>query len=131
MPRDYTSLRRHQRHRIFVLNDQTVLRLHPALAVEIGLNESLLLLQLEYLISISRHEHEGRIWTYQSLNDLQENYFPFLSRATIGRTLKSLEEKRLIIRGNFNRAAFDRTAWFALDEEGIAQLTAIRLGEHG
>ncbi len=95
--------------------------------MEIGFNESLVLLQLEFLISISDHVIDGQVWTYQSYQDLKDRYFPWWSIATISRTMKSLEEKGLIISGNFNRAGFDRTQWYALNEEGLRSLESIRL----
>ncbi len=116
-----------KRRRIFVLNDPHALRVSPELAVEIGFNESLVLLQLEFLISISDHVIDGRVWTYQAYQDLKDRYFPWWSIATISRTMKSLEEKGLIVSGNFNRAGFDRTQWYALNEDGLRQLESIRL----
>lgn len=115
------------RQRLFVLNDPHALRISAALAVEIGLNESIVLLQLEYLLSISEHSHEGRVWTYQSLADLKANHFPFWSRATIMRTVKSLRARQLIAIGNFNRAGYDKTSWYALETAGLATLASVRL----
>jgi hypothetical protein len=115
-----------RRERLFVLNDPHALRVSAALAVEIGLAESMILLQLEFLISISDNVHDGRVWTYQSLNDLRVSYFPFWSKATIGRAVRSLVERDLLIVGNFNRAGFDRTPWYALNPEGLARLTSLR-----
>ena len=116
-----------KRRRIFVLNDPFALRVSPHLAEEIGLNESIVLLQLEFLISISDNERDGRVWTYHSLDDLRATYFPWWSRATIARTIKALEERGLILIGNFNRAGFDRTQWFALNYDGIESLRSVRL----
>ncbi len=118
-----------RRRRIFILNDPHALRVSPELAVEIGFNESIVLLQLEFLISISDHVHEGRVWTYQSVRDLQRHHFPWWSIATISRTLKQLQEQELILIGNFNRAGFDKTQWFALNEKGLKRLRSIRLGD--
>lgn len=114
-------------NRVFTLNEPNAPRLSPALAVEIGLNESILFLQLEFLIAICNHEHDGRRWTYQSVTDL-ERIFPFWSRATINRTIQSLEAKRLICIGNFNKAKYDRTRWFAVDLDHAAQLKSLRVG---
>jgi len=119
-----TSGRR--RERLFVLNDPHALRVSAALAVEIGLAESMILLQLEFLFLMSDNVHDGRVWTYQSLNDLRASYFPFWSKATIGRAVQSLVERELLIVGNFNRAGFDRTPWYALNPEGLARLTSLR-----
>jgi hypothetical protein len=116
-----------QRMRLLTFNDPHPMRIDRDLAAEIGLNESIVLLQLEYLISISSNEREGRLWTYQSLTDLKEVYFPWWSVMTIQRIVKSLEEKRLLLIGNFNKLGYDRTQWFALNEEGINSLHSVAI----
>jgi hypothetical protein len=113
-------------NRVFTLNEPNAPRLNPALAAEIGLNESIVFLQMEFLIAICHHEYEGKRWTYQSVTDL-ERIFPFWSRATINRTIQSLEAKRLICIGNFNKAKYDRTRWFAVDLDQAAQLKSLRV----
>lgn len=117
------------RKRLLTFNDPQPLRIDRRLAMEIGFLESVVLLQLEFLISISHNEREGQFWTYHTLKELKEKHFPWLSQATICRTIQSLEEKGLIVRGHFNRSGFDRTQWFALNYEGIANLASIRVGE--
>lgn len=114
--------------RIFILNEPTALRISPALAEEIGLNESIILLQIEFWISISDHLIDGRRWTYQSIRDMKEKAFPFWSKDTINRTIASLIKKNLLIEGNFNSKKYDRTRWFALGD-GIRNLQSIRFVE--
>ena len=46
--------------RLFDLKGQWLAVVCPKLAKEIGLNESLLLLQLDYLIAISNHERRDK-----------------------------------------------------------------------
>ena len=108
--------------------DRTIMRIFPQLAAEIGLNESLMFLQLEFLISIAKTEkHEDKKWTYQSIRDLQENYFPFWSTATVNRTLKSIEEKKLVHVGNFNKHKYDKTRWFSINWEIASELKSIKI----
>ena len=54
-------------------------------------------------------------------------HFPWLSPTSISRYLKSLEAADLIVIGNFNRAGFDRTQWFALNEDGIQRLSSVSI----
>jgi DNA-binding PadR family transcriptional regulator len=117
------------RKRLLTFNDPQPLRIDRRLAMEIGFLESVVLLQIEYLISISHNERNGQFWTYQTLQELKDKHFPWLSLATICRTLKSLEDARLIVRGNFNQTGFDRTVWYALNYAGIRALQSVRVGE--
>jgi DNA-binding PadR family transcriptional regulator len=115
------------RARLLVFNDPRSMRIDSALAKEIGFEDSIVLLQLEYLIGISQHEHDGRLWTFQSLRNLNKEQFPWWSPATLGRILKRLEKRELIVIGNFNKTEWDKTQWFALNEAGIAQLKSVCL----
>lgn len=115
-----------ERRRIFVLNNPNAPRLSPELAQEIGLPESIILLQLEFWISISDHCIDGRWWTYQSIRNIQRT-FVFWSIETINRTIKSLINKGLIETGNFNKKAYDKTRWFALDQEAINKLESVQI----
>lgn len=115
---------------LFTVNDPNAPRLCPELAQEIGLNESILLLQIEFWIRTSNtEEREGKSWTYQSVRDIQ-GFFKFWSLDTINRAIKSLEKQRLIVIGNFNKRAGDRTRWFALNFEACGNLKSIRIGDY-
>jgi DNA-binding PadR family transcriptional regulator len=126
MTRSITQAYKFEKHRIFEINDQWITRSSVALAREIGDNEARLLLQLEYLIATSHNERDGRLWTYQSLSDL-ETMFPW-SKPTIQRAIKSLEKQNLItVTGKYNRKKYDRTNWFAINFEGAARLKSIKI----
>lgn len=112
--------------RIFTLNSPYSLRIDGELAKEIGLNESIVLLQLEFLISLPPYKvRDGRRWTYQSVRELKAEYFPWWSVATINRTIKSLEDKGYITVGNYNAQKYDKTRWFALNLEAIDKLESV------
>ena len=118
--------RKLKRDRIFVLNDPHALRVSGELAKEIGLNESIVLLQIEFLISISDNERDGKFWTYQSVRDLKLNYFPWWSIATINRTIQDLVKAKLLTVDNFNDHKYDKTRWMCLGE-GVNELKSITL----
>lgn len=108
--------------RIYLENNPTVTRIVPELAVAIGLNESIILLQLDFWIGQSDNLEDGRYWTYQSLRDMQEKAFAYLGLATINRAVQSLEEQGLIVVGNYNKRKGDNTRWFALNTDGLRRL---------
>lgn len=115
---------------LLILNDPHPMRICPELALEIGLNESIVLLQLDYLLRIApddeRHWHDGQKWTHQSLADLQA-HFSWWSLPTIGRIISNLKDNQLILIGNFNRLGFDRTQWFTLNPVGLSRLRSVLL----
>lgn len=120
-----------KRIRFFTPNDPHQMRIYPALAEEIGFNESIVLLQLEYLIGISTtEEHDGQLWTYQTLEDLHTNYFPWISTVTISRVMRNLESQKLILIGNYNKFGFDRTQWYAINWDECKKLTSIKIDEN-
>ncbi len=108
-------------HRLLI--DEPPLQVLPSLAVAIGLNEAIVLQQIHYWLQRSTNERDGRRWVYNSVKEWQEQ-FPFFSNATLRRTLESLEKQGLIVTAKHNRAAFDRTKWYAIDYAALAALTA-------
>ncbi len=62
------------------------------------------------------NQHEGRTWTYDSVEKMSE-YLPYLSVGQIKRAIAKLVDAKLIIKGNFNKDKFDRTNWYALNDE--------------
>ncbi len=113
--------------RIFALNDPTAPRINPALAVEIGLSESLILLQIEFWLVTHGIEIDGATWIRRSAPDVQAA-FPFLSLSTVKRALDRLEnDLSLLFSGNFNPDKRDRTAWYAINPAGFEGLKSIAL----
>lgn len=84
-----------------------------------GVDESIMIANLQYWIrkneANGKHFHEGRYWTYNSL-DAFTKLFPFWSARQIRRVLKSLEDKGVIVTGNYNTSAYDRTTWYAFGD---------------
>lgn len=116
----------YQENRIFTLNEPNAPRLNPALACEIGLNESLLLLQIEFYISVSGIEKDGQKWIFNSTRDIRDKWFPFWSHHTINRAIKSLEKENYIVTTTqYNEKKYDKTRWFSLNYQGLSGLDSI------
>lgn len=108
-----------------MLVDDYPLMFSPTLATEIGLSESIVIQQIHYWLEINkdanRNFHDGYYWTFNSYTEWQEQ-FPFWSVRNIKRIFTSLEEKGLLIIGNYNRLKFDRTKWYRIDYDALTNL---------
>lgn len=91
-------------------------------ARDFGLHEAILINNLQFWIAKNRangtHFHDGRTWTYNSVKAFAE-LFPYMTTNIVRRTLESLQEQSVIIKGNYNSSSYDRTAWFAFFDESI------------
>lgn len=101
------------------------------LAVVIGLKEAVVAQQLNYwLHSKSAKIINGRRWIYHTYEKWQKDSFPFFTIATIRRTFTSLEKQKIILTGNFNKAGFDKTKWYSIDEERLDELMSRRCAQN-
>lgn len=91
------------------------------IAKEYGVNCAVILQHLYFWIAKNkandRNFHDGRYWTYNSIKAFSD-LFPYMTDKQIRNALKSLEETGLVLTGNYNSSAYDRTKWYALSEKG-------------
>jgi DnaD/phage-associated family protein len=104
-----------------LLLDEEPLVISPSLATIVGLNESIVLQQLHYWLERSTHIYEGYKWVYNTYEEWRKQ-FPFWSESTIRRIITKMEKQELIISGNFNRSKIDKTKWYRINYEKLAQL---------
>lgn len=107
----------------------------PYIAQEYGLHESILIHHFQYWIQLNsetnKNFHDGRYWTYQTLENIAA-HFPYFSRDQVNRTIRSLVDQKIIIKGNYNKTQFDRTVWYAFEnqEDFIKTKKCLRNGEN-
>lgn len=98
----------------------------PQIAQEYGVNAAIIFQNLAYWIEHNRANetnfHDGRYWTYNSVRAFTE-LFPYLTDKQVRGALKKLEEGGMILVGNYNKSAYDRTRWYALAEKGLSIYT--------
>lgn len=94
------------------------------IAKEYGVDEAVMIYNFQYWIAKNeankKHFHDGRYWTYNTAEAFTK-LFPFWSAGQIRRILKSLQEKDVLITGNFNPSAYDRTMWYAFSDSFISK----------
>lgn len=98
----------------------------PQIAQEYGVNAAIIFQNLAYWIEHNRANetnfHDGRYWTYNSVRAFAK-LFPYLTDKQIRGALKKLEDGGMILVGNYNKSAYDRTRWYALAEKGLSIYT--------
>lgn len=88
-------------------------------AKEYGILEAVLYQNILYWVkkneANSANEHDGRFWTYNTVNAWAE-LFPFASKDKIRRALDHLVSEGVLLKGNYNQIPYDRTMWYAIGD---------------
>ena len=91
------------------------------IAVEYGVNAAVLLQNIGYWIKQNEanemNYYDGYYWTFNSRRAYKE-LFPYMSERQINTAFQKLIDNGLIITGNYNKLAYDRTLWYALTQKG-------------
>ena len=107
--------------------------INPDLAAKIGLNESIVIQQINYWLEINkkanRNFKDGYYWTFNSYTDWKKQ-FPFFSDSTIRRTISRLENAKLVVSGNYNKLSIDRTKWYRIDDNILEELDRYACGQN-
>ena len=105
-----------------LLLDDRPLVIQPKLIELLGdPTEAIILQQIHYWLVKNINIKDGYSWVYNSMVDWNKQ-FPWLSLKTLKRKFKSLEDKGLLITGNYNKAKFDRTKWYRIDYDAFSNL---------
>lgn len=86
-----------------------------------GVNAAILLQNIYFWCEHNRVNgkclFEDNYWTFNSRKAFAE-LFPYMSEHQISTALQKLIDNGLIVTGNFNKSAYDRTLWYAVTENG-------------
>jgi len=93
--------------------------INTELACLIGLNEAIVLQQLHYWLEKNKatatNFHDGRFWTYGTVQEYRDRDFRFWSFDTVKRTLTKLAKLGFVLQGNYNKMKLDQTKWYSID----------------
>ncbi|MCO6528633.1 MAG: hypothetical protein J6565_07590 [Lactobacillus sp.] len=92
------------------------------LADKIGLTKATIITQIDYWLKRTNNVYDGKKWVYNSLKDWHKQDFHFLSLNTMINAFNSLENMGLLITGNFNKMKIDRTKWYTINYDKLAEL---------
>lgn len=92
------------------------------IAKDYGIEEAILLNNFHFWIAKNMangmHYHDGLCWFYNSKKAFVE-LFPYMNETKIFRAIKKLEERGLVVKGNYNTNKWDKTNWYAFTKKGI------------
>ncbi|MBP7553965.1 MAG: hypothetical protein KA885_11120 [Spirochaetes bacterium] len=95
---------------------------NEGLVKRFGLNEALVIQNFAFWINLNKEKNrnvkEGRVWTFQTLNEISEK-IKILSVDKIRYSLNKLIRQGVIVKGNFNKTKYDRTVWYAFQDETL------------
>lgn len=98
------------------------LTINPDLAIAVGLNEAIVLQQVQYWCEhneeTGRNFRDGHFWVYNSFPEWQKQ-FPWWCEKTVKTTFSKLEKRNLLITANYNRLSMDRTKWYRVNHEAL------------
>lgn len=111
------SLSREGKHRIYSFTAEW--------AMAFGINGAVLLSNLYFWVEKNKENdvnfHDGRYWTYNTLDAFAEQY-PFWSKDQIKRIMKELRDKGIVLVGNYNTNKYDRTLWYSVDFDKVESM---------
>lgn len=87
-----------------------------------GFEAAILYNHICYWLGINKHnpdcQHEGKIWMYQSHEQLA-NSLEYMSVRQVKEAMMKLLKEGFLVKGNFNKNVFNKTNWYALPDENI------------
>lgn len=102
------------------------------IAKRFGIQAAVLLKNLYFWIEKNRandtNYYDGYYWTYNSKKAFSD-LFPYMTERQIDYTLKKLIDEEIIITGNYNKMAYDRTLWYAITKKGYSILQNCEMEE--
>lgn len=94
----------------------------PIVAERCGANASNIFYHIAHWVIVNgyhdKNKHDGHYWMYSSVRTLAKETFGYMTENQIRYALKKLIDEGLIMTGNYNKTAYDRTLWYTLTPEG-------------
>ena len=66
--------------------------------------------------AMGRNFHDGRTWMYQTQAEIAAIY-PYWNRDKVQDLIQKLLEFKVLVKGNYNKKKFDKTSWYAFENE--------------
>ena len=99
-------------------------RLHHGFSVEhaelYGIECAILIHHIQFWIEqnqrMKRNFYDGKTWMYQTQDEIAACY-SYWNREKVQRILQKLQDLNVLVKGNYNKNSFDKTGWYAFENE--------------
>lgn len=102
------------------------------IAKKFGVNAAILMQNIFFWCEHHRANnkcfHDGYYWTFNSARAFAE-LFPYMSEYQIRTALQKLVDGGMIITGNYNKSAYDRTTWYAVTVFGTSMIKKCKMDD--
>ena len=92
------------------------------LAAQYGVVGAILIHHFQHWINhnkrLGKNQKDGKTWTYQTCAWIAA-WFPYLSEDQVRREIKKLVSDGILVKGNYNKSAMDKTLWYAFKNEEL------------
>ena len=103
-------------------------------AEQYGVDAAIILYNLKFWLDHNKangtHINDGYVWSYNSAKAMAD-LFPYWTSNKIQKLMKKLENDGVVIVGNYNKMAYDKTKWYTLPSYSLqpngSSLSANRL----
>jgi hypothetical protein len=89
-------------------------------AMQYGLSEAVIINNFQFWLnknnSDGTHFYDGHTWTYNTTASLAK-LFPYMTQRAVRYAIDNLVKNGVLIKGNYNKSAYDRTNWYAFNNE--------------
>lgn len=89
-------------------------------AKEYGMKEAVLIAHFQFWLkknaADNRNQHDGRFWSYNTTEVIAQS-FPYLSINEVRNGINALVKAGVLLKANYNRAAYDQTRWYAFQDQ--------------
>ena len=97
------------------------------IARELGINAAIVYNHIIYWIRINAHKKdaemiEGKYWMYETQKEMSD-FLDYMSFEEVKKAVVKLLDAGLLIKGNYNKNPFDRTAWYTVPDQKIIKKT--------
>ena len=93
---------------------------HPQIAADYDVPIALLVHHLHFWIDRNAKRgtncYDGRTWMYDTIEEMAK-HFPYWSLKQVERLLDKAVKKGVLRKGNHNKNKYDRTCWYAFENE--------------